>query len=183
MDQPDSSATLHRPMRQFGGAHRHITEGLASFAQLPGLAEALLAARRTASATLHLFDEVVGPHHGDEEKELFIAVERSCRDAQESERVAQLVRRLTAEHRQIERMWARVRHAVAQTAAGRVHEMPEFNDDVAELVDLYRAHARFEEEVFLPLADEILSRNANHMAALDIALHLRHAPPPRSAYI
>ncbi|NNU45140.1 hypothetical protein [Ramlibacter montanisoli] len=52
-----------------------------------------------------------------------------------------------------------------------------------KLVRLYGEHARMEESVFLPLADEILARNANHMAALDIALHLRHAAPPRSSYI
>jgi hypothetical protein len=50
-------------------------------------------------------------------------------------------------------------------------------------VRLYGEHARFEEEMFLPLADRILSRNENHMAALDIALHLRHAPQPRNSYI
>ena len=31
---------------------------------------------------------------------------------------------------------------------------------------------------FLPLAERILGRNGNHMAALGLALHLRHAPQP-----
>jgi hypothetical protein len=30
--------------------------------------------------------------------------------------------------------------------------------------------------VFLPVAERILSRNGEHMAALGLALHLRHAP-------
>ena len=45
------------------------------------------------------------------------------------------------------------------------------------LVSTYANHARFEEQVFLPLAHSILSRNGNHMAALGVSLHLRHAMP------
>ena len=45
-----------------------------------------------------------------------------------------------------------------------------------ELVQAHTAHARFEEEQFLPLAQAILSRNGNHLEALGLWLHLRHAP-------
>ena len=51
------------------------------------------------------------------------------------------------------------------------------------LVATYTEQTRLEEDQFLPLADEILSRNPNHMAALDLSLHLRHAPMPRMAYV
>lgn len=47
---------------------------------------------------------------------------------------------------------------------------------VKELVQAHTAHARFEEEQFLPLAQAVLSRNGNHMDALGLSLHLRHAP-------
>jgi hypothetical protein len=49
---------------------------------------------------------------------------------------------------------------------------------VAELVHSYGNHARFEEEEFLPLSDIILGRDGNHMAALGLALHMRHSQPP-----
>ena len=49
---------------------------------------------------------------------------------------------------------------------------------VQELVQAYTAHARFEEEQFLPQAQAILSRNGNHMEALGLSLHHRHAPQP-----
>ena len=45
------------------------------------------------------------------------------------------------------------------------------------LVSDYRAHAHYEELVFLPAAQSILGRNANHLAALGLSLHLRHARP------
>ena len=49
-------------------------------------------------------------------------------------------------------------------------------DDVERLVTRYRAHALYEEKEFLPLSQTILGRNANHMAALGLSLHMRHTP-------
>jgi hypothetical protein len=46
-----------------------------------------------------------------------------------------------------------------------------------EMVRKVLRHARYEETVFLPLAERILSRNGDHMDALGLALHLRNAPP------
>lgn len=44
------------------------------------------------------------------------------------------------------------------------------------LVQRYRAHAQLEEQAFLPLAQEILGRQDQHMAALGLMLHMRHVP-------
>ena len=49
-----------------------------------------------------------------------------------------------------------------------------------DLVTRYEAHARSEETQFLPLAETILERNHNHMAALGLSLHMRHQPLPIS---
>jgi hypothetical protein len=46
----------------------------------------------------------------------------------------------------------------------------------------YKAHAAYEEAEFLPLSETILSRNSNHMAALGMSIHMRHAKPV-NAYI
>lgn len=177
-----STSGLHAPIRQFSGCHDGILTGLRDLSELPALALAMEQARTKAAALLDLFDRVVPAHHLDEEQELFVSVQRSCRDAREAAQVQTTVDRLKAEHRAIEALWKQVRPAVLHAAAGKVHG-PAFTGDVDRLVRLYGQHAHFEEEVFLPLADTILSRNANHMAALDISLHLRHAPPPRSSYI
>jgi hypothetical protein len=173
---------LHAPIRQFSGCHDGILSGLRDLSELPALAAAMQQARTKAAALLDLFDRVVLAHHADEEQELFVSVQRSCRDAREAAQVQGMVDRLKAEHRAVEALWKKVRPAVVFTAAGKL-QGPAFTNDVDKLVRLYGQHAHFEEEVFLPLADTILARNANHMAALDIALHLRHAPPPRSSYI
>lgn len=180
--KPAGAPGLQAPIRQFSGSHDGILHGLEDLAELPALSAAIERARAKAAATLALFDQVVLAHHQDEEQELFVSVQRSCSDAREAAQVQGLVDRLKAEHRRIEALWTRIRPAVARTAAGKPHAEP-FAADVDTLLRLYRAHAQLEEDVFLPLADGILGRNANHMAALDIALHLRHAPPPRSSYI
>lgn len=178
-----NTAQMQEPIRHFCGSHEDIAGGLRQLQELPALAEALERARSIAAATLRLFDEVVLEHHADEEQELFVAVVRSCRDARESNRARELVDRLTMEHRRIEQMWQRLRPAVVLTAAGKVAHAPALDDQVRDLVMAYSAHARFEEEQFLPLADAVLGRNANHMAALGVSLHLRHAPAPRAPYI
>jgi len=176
------AAALHEPIRHFCGSHEDILGGLKELEALPQLAACLERARATAAATLQLFDQLVLQHHAEEEHDLFVSVQRSSRDAGEADRVRRLVERLTGQHREIERLWALLRPAVALTAAGKVLRNPDFEGAVRTLVGLYFAHARLEEREFLPLADAILGRDANHMAALDVALHMRRVPAP-SPYI
>lgn len=173
---------LHQPMRRFTGSHERITGGLEELQALPQLAACVARARDHAAATLKLFDDVVLKHHAEEEEELFVAVQRSCGDARECHRVREQVDQLTAQHRAIEKLWARLRPDVALVAAGKVPRAQDFDASVRKLVELYFAHAKQEEEEFLPLADTILGRNDNHMAALDLALHMREVPAP-NAYI
>lgn len=121
---------------------------------LPGLVEAAARARDVAAGTLALFKGAVLEHHAEEESDLFPAVLRSAGTGEERDRVEGMVKRLTDEHR-----------ALDAAVAG-------------ELVQRYLEHARFEEQAFLPLAATILGRNGDHLAALGLSLHLRHAPQP-----
>jgi pyridoxamine 5'-phosphate oxidase len=180
---PQPATELHGPVNEFHGSHEHIIEGLHALERLPELTVALERARRVAVATLMLFDKVVHEHHADEEQELFVHVQKSCKDIREGHRVHELIGQLAADHRRIEKLWLKLRPAVALTAEGKVHGVPDFSTEVARLVAMYLEHAQLEEEVFLPLADAILGRDGNQMAALDVALHLRHAPPPRGVYV
>ena len=186
MDQPsalESAVPLHAPIRTFCGSHREIREGLAAMAALPELAGALARARAAAAEVLHMFDHLVQGHHAEEEQELFPSVERSARAGEEVLEVRRMVGRLVDDHRRIERAWLRVRPMVAATAAGKVHANAEFEGEVRHLVEDYFDHARYEEQVFLPLADAILSRDGNHMAALDVSLHMRRMRPAHRTYI
>jgi hemerythrin-like domain-containing protein len=178
-----ADAGLHPPIRRFCGSHQHIFEGLRELRRVPALAEALKDARATALATLALFEADVASHHADEEKELFVAVLQSARGTEEEGAVDELVTRLTAEHRRIERMWKALRPAMRRVAAGNAPEHPDFAKSVEELCRAYSNHACLEEESFLPLADRVLARNPNHLEALDLSLHMRHVRLPGLAYV
>jgi hypothetical protein len=170
-------------VERFRGSHGHIVGGLRRLRGLPALAESLRQARATAHETLALFERQVIPHHGDEEKELFVAVSRSATEGSEKEAVDALVARLVAQHRAVERMWEQLRPAVAAVAAGKVQPLPGFEQAVATLVEAYLEHTQLEEGLFLPWAHTILGRNPDHVAALDLSLHIRHTPLPRLAYM
>ena len=161
------------PLTSFTRCHLGIVSQLEASARLPELVEAANRARKTAQDTLDLFRATVLPHHAEEEAELFPAVLRAC-NAPERERVQPIVDRLTAEHRDVEALWKQIEPAIRAAAKGGAQEVDA--ESMEEMVRKLLRHARYEETVFLPLAERILSRNGDHMAALGLALHLRHAP-------
>lgn len=171
-----SSTGMAAPLAGFSQCHSGILSQLEALAGLPSLLAAATQARIVASDTLAIFHHAVFEHHAEEEAELFPAVLRSANPGEEHDRVQALQERLTREHRSIEALWKRLEPAVAAGAKGKAADL----DDaaVAELVRAYTAHARFEEQELLPLAQEILGRNGNHMAALGLSLHMRHVPQP-----
>lgn len=167
---------VDRPLEGFSDCHAGILSRLESFAELPGLADAVARCRRVATRSLETFEEIVLAHHADEERELFPAVLRSARPGQEYQRAEAMVSRLTGEHRSIEAIWNKLKPSVKSAAAGKPVEVNWHSVDA--LVRAYTHHAAFEELEFLPLAREILGRDSNHMAALGLSLHLRHSPQP-----
>ena len=115
----------------------------------------------------------------DEERALFPAVLRGSEAGAEHHRVQQLVDTLTREHREIESLWNRLAPQLKRLANGQAAEVD--GGAVTRLVEQYRAHARFEEQEFLPLAERILRRGGgddDDMAGLGLSLHLRHPAPP-----
>ena len=169
---PSDEAT---PLNEFAQCHVGILSHLQAFAALPDLLEPAAQARRIAASTLAFFREAVFEHHAEEENELFPAVMASAKAGAERARVKTAVERLTREHRQIESRWAKLEPALKKVAKGQDAVIDPAA--IRTLVGAYQAHARYEEEVFLPLAQTVLGRNGDHMAALGLSLHLRHAMP------
>jgi hypothetical protein len=164
------------PLNTFSQCHAGILSQLDALAGLPALVAAAAKARSVAMSTLEMFQQGIFDHHADEEAELFPAVLRNAHPGDERDSVQGLVERLSSEHRTVEALWKRVEPALQATAKGRYADVD--MDVVAELVHSYGNHARFEEEEFLPLSNTILGRNGNHMAALGLALHVRHSQLP-----
>ncbi|MBL8359204.1 MAG: hemerythrin domain-containing protein [Rubrivivax sp.] len=163
------------PIQAFSNCHEGITAQLHELARLPALVASAKQARAIAQALLAFFRDVVMEHHAEEERELFPAVLASAAAGEEHDRIAAIVTRLTAEHRRVEAAWQALEPAIKRAARGEDAALD--GADVAALVADYRGHAGYEEAQFLPLAQQILGRNSNHMAALGLSLHLRHAVP------
>ncbi|MDH4053092.1 MAG: hemerythrin domain-containing protein [Rubrivivax sp.] len=174
MPAPGSKVT-DTPLDDFSHCHDGILKHLQAFGQLPALLAPARQARRVAADMLAFFHDTVLEHHSQEENELFPAVLASARKGEERDRVQAIVDRLTREHRQVESRWAQLAPALKDVAKG--HDSTLDEAAVASLVATYTAHARYEEATFLPLSQQILGRDSNHMAALGLSLHLRHAAP------
>ena len=174
---PTTSAlsAADEPLADFSECHAGITEKLRALSGLPALLEPAARAREIASDTLALFRGAVIEHHAEEERDLFPAVLSAADKGAERERVQAIIERLTSEHRSIEISWSRLEPALKAAAKGQDSKLD--SAAVQRLVDTYLAHAGNEEQEFLPLAQTILGRNDNRMAALGIALHMRRTGP------
>ena len=163
------------PLEQFSQCHAGILKHLDGLSGLPELLEPAARARRVASDVLDFFRAAVHEHHAEEERELFPAVLASAKSEEERAYVRGIVDRLTREHRQVEALWRSLEPGLKDVARGRDSDLDPAA--VASLVANYRAHAHYEEQVFLPLSQQILSRNGDHLAALGVSLHMRHVMP------
>ncbi|HMN92933.1 MAG TPA: hemerythrin domain-containing protein [Hydrogenophaga sp.] len=160
------------PISNFNNCHVGIIRRLNTLGELPALLEPAARARKIAEDSLDFFREAIFEHHLEEERELFPAVMASAQPGEELQRVKAMAQRLTDEHRAIEKLWKSLEKGLKQVAKGHSTELDV--SDLNRLVAEYQAHAHYEETEFLPLSEQILGRNSNHMAALGLSLHMRH---------
>jgi hemerythrin-like domain-containing protein len=169
MSQPDA------PIADFSQCHVGIFRKLDQLGELPALLEPAARAREVAERSLEFFREAIFEHHLDEERELFTAVLASAQDEAERARVQSMNRRLTDEHRELEKIWKSLESGLKKVVKGQFGDLDLVQ--ISRLVSQYRAHALFEEQEYLPLAQQILGRDGNQMAALGMSLHIRHQHP------
>lgn len=176
----NTTVDTNAPISNFTNCHSGIVKRLNALDELPALLEPAARARQIAEQSLEFFREAIFEHHLEEERELFPAVIASAQPGEELERVKAMAKRLTEEHRMVEALWKRLEKGLKQVAKGQSTDLD--ISEVQRLVTEYTAHASYEEAEFLPLSEVILGRNSNHMAALGLSLHMRHAKPV-AAYI
>lgn len=175
-----ASNPLDEPISNFTSCHIGIVKQLSALDELPALLAPAAQARQIAEQSLAFFREAVFEHHLEEERDLFPAVIASARPGDELSHVKALTERLTDDHRRIEALWKTLEGGLKRVTKGQSTELDV--SDLHRLVSEYSAHAQCEEAEFLPLAQTILGRNSNHMAALGMSLHMRHVKPV-NAYI
>jgi len=162
-----------QPIREFSECHGGIVHELHNLAALSLQEYPIQQRREIASRILKFFQEVVTAHHVEEEGELFPAVLADATSGEERGKVESLINQLVGEHRCAEARYAQISPVLKVIERGGDASLDAATVDA--LIADYLAHARFEEEVFLPLAQTVLGRNGDHMAALGLALHIRHA--------
>lgn len=174
MPYTDTSSPVHidAPLAGFSECHHDFVAQLHSALYLPELVTAAAKARVMADDLLKMFRDGITVHHAEEESELFPAVLAAAQPGPELDEVRAMVAQLVREHRDMEARWAQLLPSIEAVAAGQVPvlEAPLIED----LVQHFFAHAHFEEEHFLPIAQKILGRHGEAMAALGRSLHERH---------
>lgn len=181
MNAPSTPASSDdAPLTNFTDCHVGILRRLDALDELPALLEPAARARQIAEQSLEFFREAIFEHHLEEERELFPAVLASATPGEELQRARAMTERLTQEHCMIEALWKSLEGGLKRVARGQSTDLD--SADLQRLVSEYTRHAHFEETEFLPLAENILGRNSNHMAALGLSLHMRHVRPV-TAYI
>ena len=162
------------PLTNFSHCHIGILHQIDRLSSLPDLLGPAMLAKRIATQSVEYFHHGMHAHHQEEEKELFPAVQNSAQDGEERQLVDQLVQNLVKDHRTLEKLWTDLEPDLKRVSKGQEAKL-----DIAKLEQLvrrYTEHADAEERVFLPLAEKVLGRNSNHMAALGLSLHMRHVP-------
>jgi hypothetical protein len=169
-----STTDTEAPISHFSNCHLGIFAQLSRMGDLPALLGPAAQARRIAEESLAFFSKAMYSHHSEEETDLFPAVRQSATAGAERLRVEGLVEQLTHDHRALEKLWESLEPGLRKVAKGQDTTLDVLT--LGSLVQRYRAHAQLEEQEFLPLAQTILGRNDNHMAALGLTLHMRHVP-------
>ena len=171
---PSHDTESNAPITHFANCHLGIFAQLSRLGDLPALLGPAAQARKMASESLVFFDKALYSHHSEEEKDLFPAVAQSAQAGVERLKVNALIEQLTHDHRALEKLWNSLEPGLRKVAKGQDSSLDVLA--LQALVQGYQAHAHLEEQVFLPLAQTILGRNSNHMAALALSLHMRHVP-------
>jgi hemerythrin-like domain-containing protein len=110
-------------------------------------------AREAATAVMRYFDTAARHHHADEENDLFPALIESIAGS-DAVCLRDLTSALTADHRELERLWRPVRDALEQLAGGYATALPA--EPVQAFLDLNARHIAREEAELLPMAKRLL---------------------------
>lgn len=167
----DAESEDRSPLTNFSDCHKGIISQLNQLSDLAVMLKPAIQAHQIAKETIQFFNRAVLDHHKEEEKDLFPTVLNAAREGDEKTTVLQIIKQLVKEHRDIESMWRRLEPQLKKFLGSpeNLIDMP----SIENLVQTYLTHAKFEEDEFLPLSEQILSRNSSEMAALGLSIHTR----------
>jgi hypothetical protein len=151
-------ASLEVPLEMLAACHGRVAHQCQT---LQRLRAHLLAhgvdgpAREAATAVMRYFDSAARDHHADEEQDLFPALIESMAGS-DAVCLRELTSTLSAQHRQLEGLWAALRQRLLPISQGQAGST--WDDACVEaFVSLYTAHMAREDRELLPLAQRLLS--------------------------
>jgi hemerythrin-like domain-containing protein len=162
MDFPGFSspaASTEAPLEMLAACHIRVQSQCATLTRLVAhLAEhgSDDQARTAATNIMRYFETAALQHHADEEEDLFPALIESMAGS-DAVCIRELTEGLSADHRQLEALWAGLKQTLEQVAGGQAALLP--SDKVMAFVDLYERHIALEEDELLPMAARLLSDN------------------------
>lgn len=169
------TAGFEVPLEMLAACHLRVQDQCATLLRLvPHIAAqgSDQAAQQAATAVMRYFDTAARHHHEDEERDLFPALVESMAGS-DAVCLREMTAALTAEHRELEARWARLRAALAQVATGQA--APLGQDDVGGFTNLYAQHIAREEAELMPMAQRLLS-DAD-LDRIGLAMRQRRAVP------
>jgi hemerythrin-like domain-containing protein len=150
------TAGFEVPLEMLSACHHRIERQCATLRRLVehlGAHGADADARSAAQAVLRYFDTSALHHHADEEEDLFPALLESMAGS-DAVGLRELTQALSAEHREHEARWRRLRAALERVARGEDAELSA--DDIDAFIDGYARHLEREERELLPMAERLL---------------------------
>ena len=160
IDVPGHSAPtvgFEAPLEMRSACHYRIERQCATLRRLAAHLAARGAdveARTAAAGVLRYFHTSAQQHHTDEEENLYPALIESIAGS-DAACLRALTDSLTADHRELDAHWQRVRSALVRVVAGDGVSLPA--SDVDAMVGLYAQHIECEERDLLPMAARLLS--------------------------
>jgi hemerythrin-like domain-containing protein len=151
------SASTEAPLEMLAACHLRIERQCATLGRLVAHVSEHGAdpeARQAAERVLKYFDTAAIQHHADEVVDLFPALIESMAGS-DAVCIHEMTEGLTAEHRELEAGWRRLRVPLKQIAAGQPGSLD--GEEVTGFVDLYRRHLAREDQELLPMAQRLLS--------------------------
>lgn len=137
------------------------------------------AIQASARRLVDFYHEVVLNHHHEEEQELFNIVMDCASPGDELNAAARMIKRLTEEHRALEKEWKKIEGSMNKLAKGQFAQLDK--EAAMGMADHYLLHAKYEESQFLPLAADILKNT--DLESLGLSLHTRHNIDQTACYI
>lgn len=122
-------------------------------------------ARQAARDVMRYFDQAAPQHHRDEELHVFPPLL-----ARGDAATVEIVRRLQADHVQMEAAWRAARQVLARVADGRLEKMaPDDEDVLTRFAALYDGHIEAEEQIVYPAASALLDEQGKAAMGREMA--------------